>query len=189
MHYYVAGVNGTGKTTLLRGVHEASGIEVVPGTTALMEYLGIPGDYDALRSMDQGLVLERWQETAEQLAKRPQSFMLDTHIMNLTHGQVIRRDGPWIADYDALMLVTADPAVILERVTQDASRDRALFPENISYTEKMTMLSDYQEQTKQLFGVLAAQFGLPSVVIVNDDLDQAITDCITFIDAVDQTRL
>jgi adenylate kinase len=153
-----------------------------------MEYLDIPGDYDALRAMDQEYVLNKWQETAEQLAKRPESFMLDTHIMNLTHGKVIRRDGPWIGDYDALMLVTADPTVILERVTQDVARDRALFPEGLSPAEKLAMVTDYQNQTKQLFGVLAARFGLPSAVIVNDTLDQAVTDCTAFIETISQSR-
>jgi predicted ATPase len=71
MHYYVVGINGSGKTSLLKAIAAQTGMEAIQGTTALMEYLGIPGDYNALRAMDQAEVLKKWAQTAESL--------LDTH--------------------------------------------------------------------------------------------------------------
>jgi adenylate kinase len=170
MHYYVVGVNGSGKTTLLKAIAAETGIEAVHGTTELMHYLGIPGNYDALRTMDQGEVLEKWRETAEQLveANGDKSLFVDTHIMNLTHGNVVRRDGDWIAKYDAMILVKAKPAVILSRVLQDAGKDRALFPAGISESEKLAMLDDYQRQTEKLFVALCREYDLPSLIIEND---------------------
>lgn len=181
MHCYVVGVNGSGKTTLLKRVQELSGIKTIAGTAALMDYLGIEGDYDALRAMDQAYVLQKWAATARKLIHEyaDESFLLDTHIMNLTHGHYIRRDGPWIKDYDMLILVKADPKTILDRVMADGNRDRALFAKNTSLGQKATILADYQEQTEALFRQLAKEYNLPSKVIINNDLEHAAQEFVS----------
>lgn len=169
MHFYVVGVNGSGKTTLLRHISEATGISLITGSTGLMESLGIAGDYDALRAMDQAYVLERWGRYAEQLiydySNRP--FLLDTHILNLTNGQIIRRDGPWIRHYDALVLVKADTETVFSRIEQDGERDRALFPVAMNQTDKRELLHRYQHETEQLFHELANKYKQPALVIDN----------------------
>jgi adenylate kinase len=170
MHYYVVGVNGSGKTSLLKAIGAETGVEVVHGTAALMEYLDIPGDYDALRAMNQDEVLEKWQETAERLVEKygDTPFFVDTHIMNLTHGKIIRRDGDWIAKYDAMILVKADPAVILSRILQDTDKDRALFPAGLNNSEKLAMLDNYQRETEELFHELCQKYNVPGLVIENN---------------------
>lgn len=170
MHYYVVGVNGSGKTSLLNALAAETGIEVIHGTAALMRHLGISGDYAALRAMDQEKVLSEWGEMAARLVAEhgDQPFLLDTHILNLTKGKVIRRDGDWIARYDALILIKARPATILARIRQDAAKDRALFPAGMSDREKVVMLEEYQAETEQLFRELSARYGLPSLIIQND---------------------
>jgi ABC-type molybdenum transport system ATPase subunit/photorepair protein PhrA len=55
MHYYVVGVNGSGKTSLLKAISKRTKIDAIHGTTELMNYLGIPDDYDALRKLDRRL--------------------------------------------------------------------------------------------------------------------------------------
>ncbi len=184
MHYFVVGVNGSGKSTLLKTVSEQTGVEVVHGTQVLMRHLGIDGDYDALRALDQAYVLEKWAETAESLVEthRDESFLLDTHILNLTNGTVIRRDGPWIGRYDALVLVKAEPGTILQRVTQGTARYRALFPDGIDDNKKLAIISEYQQRTEALFHELAREYALPSRVLFNDgpEVDRAVAEFVFF---------
>lgn len=170
MHCYVVGVNGSGKTALLKAIAEQTGIPAIHGTTELMHYLGIPGDYNALRAMNQDEVLEKWAETARHLVAQygDKPFLLDTHILNLTHGNIIRRDGDWIAEYDALVLVKADPAIILSRILKDTDKDRALFPTGTNTDQKLATLNSYQQQTEELFQELSRRYNLPSLVIENN---------------------
>jgi adenylate kinase len=182
MHYYVVGVNGSGKTSVLNAIHERTNIEVIQGTHALMRQLGIPGDYEALRALDQTRVLTEWSKTAEKLVRAhgTKPFLLDTHILNLTGGKVIRRDGPWIAHYDALVLIKAAPATIISRIVADP-KERALFSANTTDEQKVAIIDDYQEKTERLFNELAIQFKLPYCVLDNDtDLKQAAEDFIRF---------
>ena len=169
MHYYVVGVNGAGKTSVLQAISARTGINSIHGTAALMEYMGIPGDYQALRAMDQDKVLEQWAIVAKQIVADygDKPLLLDTHIMNLTNGNIMRRDGEWIASYDALVLVKADPSTVLARV-QKADKDRALFPPDISDSQKLNMLDAYQQQTESLFYSLSKHYNLPTLTIQND---------------------
>jgi hypothetical protein len=101
--------------------------------------------------------------------------------LNLTKGQVIRRDGPWIGKYDALILVTASPATVLTRITKDVNKDRALFPDGLSDAEKLHMLEAYQQQTEELFGELSKHYSLPSLVIRNDgSLQDGVAQFVAF---------
>lgn len=135
----------------------------------LMDYLGIPGDYAALRAMNQDKVLAEYGKAATHLARTyTGDCMLDTHLYNLTNGKLIPRYGDWIADYDILVLVKARPEVILERV-EDDTKDRALFPAGATNADKLRLLDDLQEQTEARFYKLAEQYHLPTLVLDNSD--------------------
>lgn len=181
MHYYVVGINASGKTSVLQAVSAKTGIPVVHGTQALMERLGIPGDYEALRDMDQDEVLTKWGETAEQLLQTfgDKPFLLDTHILNLTNGEIIRRDGPWIGKYDALVMIKANPSVIFSRLEHDA-KDRALFSLDFGNEAKLTLLTEYQAQTEKIVRSIGEQYQIPVKVILNHDLTTAVAAFIAF---------
>lgn len=183
MHYYVVGVNGSGKTSLLKAISAKTGIEAVHGTTELMKYLHIPSDYDALRAMDQNKVLAKWGETAHYLLEEYGSapFLLDTHILNLTNGKIIRRDGKWIQNYDVLVLVKAEPKTILARISQDTAKDRALFPSGLSYDQKLATIDNYQKETEKSFYELCEQYHLPHLILQNDStLDDGVATFTNF---------
>lgn len=181
MHYYIIGINGSGKTTLLNAISAQTGIAAVQGTQELMKTLGIANDYDALRNMDQSDVLVKWGETAKRLleAYGNTPFLLDTHILNLANGKIIRRDGAWIADYDALVMVKANPATILARIDHD-TKNRALFTLDFDKSAKLALLTEYQEMSEKLFHELAKKYNLPSKVIQNDVLDKAVASFLEF---------
>jgi adenylate kinase len=190
LHYYVCGVNGSGKTTLLKAISDKTKIITVQGTVELMEYLGIPNDYDALRALNQGRVLDSWSETASFLLQKykDESFLLDTHIMNLTNGRMIRRDGPWIGKYDVLLMVKANPETILSRIEND-SKQRALFPPNIDRNEKLSMIDAYQQRTESLCRELEQTFSISTYVLTNDNLETAVSDFIAIDERLSATLL
>jgi adenylate kinase len=186
MHCYVVGVNGSGKTTLLKAVAARTNIKVIHGTSELMEYLGISGNYTALRGMDQDIVLEKWGQTALQLLRQhgEKPFLLDTHLLNLTNGKTIRRDGDWIKQYDALVLITAKPTTILARIQHDANKNRVLFPANLSQQQKLSMLTEYQATTELVFREVCTKYQLCHIIIHNDDSpDKAAIKFIDFYQA------
>lgn len=177
MHYYVVGVNGSGKSTLLKAIQDTLGVRVIHGTKELMQQMGIPNDYDALRKINQDDVLAEWAKTANNLTNKykTEDFLLDTHILNLTNGKVIRRDGSWIAKYDALVLVKAQPVTLLSRIVADSGKDRALFTLGMDEAEKIKTLIEYQDETEKLFSELSKNYELPSLVIENDrELDYTV---------------
>lgn len=170
MHYYVIGVNGSGKTTLLKAIHEKTGMQVVHATSELMGRLRIPGNYTALREMDQADVLAEYGKMAAELPEQygDKDFLLDTHILNLTNGKVISRDGPWMAKYDALVLIKAQPTTLLKRIESDIDKDRAMFSPDMSQEEKLKMIASYQAETEQLFTDVRDKFALSSLIIDNN---------------------
>ena len=179
LHYYVCGINGSGKTTLLKAISNKADLKVVQGTAELMTYLEITNNYDALRALNQDEVLVKWGETAVALIDKnsDESFLLDTHIMNLTNGKIIRRDGPWIGKYDALIMVKANPETILSRIEND-SKQRALFPSDINHNEKLLMIDTYQQRTESLCQELGQEYSIPSYIITNNNLDKATSEFI-----------
>lgn len=184
MHYFVVGANASGKTSLLKVVSERTGIPYVHGTTELMRRMAIEGDYDQLRSINQDNVLEQWGITAEEILQRygSNSFLLDSHILHLIHGKVFHRDGPWIAKFDALVLVTAPVDQMLQRILADENRDRVLFEPGTDEVTKRAILVDYKAQTSTLFHELVTKYSLPSTEIENatDHLDDAVNAFIAF---------
>lgn len=169
---------------MLKAVSERTGIPYVHGTTELMRRMSIEGDYDRLRLTDQDQVLEQWGVTAEELLQRygSNSFMLDTHILHLIHGKALRRDGPWIAKYDAMVLVTAPIDQMLQRILDDSNRDRVLFEQDTDEATKRAILVDYKAQTATLFYDLATKYGLPTIEIENsaDHQDEAVNAFLAF---------
>jgi len=189
-HYYVCGINGSGKTTLLKAISNKADLKVVQGTAELMTYLGIPNNYDALRALNQDEVLVKWGETAVALIDKnsDESFLLDTHIMNLTNGKIIRRDGSWIGEYDALIMVKADPETILYRVEND-SKQRALFPSDINRNEKLLMIDTYQQRTESLCQDLGQEYSIPTYIITNNNLEKATSEFIAIHTCLSSTPL
>lgn len=185
MHYYVAGINASGKTTLLNAVSKQTGMPVVGGTEELMKALGV-ADREGLNALDQDKVQAKWGETAEKLLRKfgRKPFLLDAHILYLAKGKIVHRDGPWVGGYDALVMIKAAPAAIFSRLEHGA-RDPELFTLDFGNEAKLTLLADYQEQTEIIVKSLAQKYGLPMKIIENQDLDTAVSEFIAFTKSVD----
>ena len=168
MKYYLGGINGAGKTTLLHAIKEAApNFEIIKGSTALMQYLGIPGDYEALRKL-------RYDDDAELkframmagITARTDDLIYDGHYLNIVRGEIFPITGPWVAGFDAILLLRISTDAVLRRIEADQhKRDRALFPEGTSADEQRTILEDYIGKYDTEFNRCVTEYGLKSKVL------------------------
>ncbi|HSX42300.1 MAG TPA: ATP-binding protein [Candidatus Saccharimonadales bacterium] len=152
LNYFVGGVNGVGKSTLLDAIaKKSSNFRVVKGSEELMRWLGIPGDYDALRALPREKKRVEWVKCLEKLLDDHygHDLLVDAHYLNMIDGVVTEVVGEWIAWFDAAVLVTAPPAEILKRIEGDRARERGLFRSDES--DKLGVLEAYQQQTRAEF--------------------------------------
>lgn len=188
MNIFLGGVNGSGKTTILQGIHELRPEwNIVKGSQRLMEQLGIPGDYDTLRATDP-LVLKRAIEIMmKTLLKEGSIFphqIVDSHFLNLNYGVVYQVADTWIAGFDALVLLSVPAEKIFERMKKDTHRDRALFSKTTAPEEEHAILEAYIQETEKEFLHLAQTYTLPHRKIENTEKDQAIAELIQFIESL-----
>lgn len=186
MNIFLGGVNGAGKTTILHAVQQLRPTwSYVKTSKAFMEYLGFPGDYDKLRALDPVVRRQSLADLMEEIIKTGQKTecqIVDSHYLNLTYGKIETRTGPWLAGFDALVLITAPVDTIIERLKQDGHlRDRALFSVDTPQEEERGILETYIEETEKEFYRLADQFGLPASQIENIDKETSARQLIDFI--------
>jgi adenylate kinase len=181
MRYFLAGVNGSGKTTFLKKLAEIRpDIETIKGSQSLMEFLGIPGDYEALRALPKDYAQQKLDEMLEKLLETKENFIFDAHYLNLVRGEVKKVISPVIGKFDALLLRQVPTEIILERIKADHSiRDRALFPEGLNEEEQFKMLNDYVNQYGELHEDLALEYNLPAKILTGE-VDEAVQSFLEF---------
>lgn len=181
MKYYFGGVNGSGKTTLLKKIAELKPeYSIYSGAKQLMESLGIPGNYEALRAMDHAKSTAAFGELVEAELKKPGDELIDGHYLNMKWGELYPVGGSWLKKVDALILVTAPTDTIFERILADSERDRALFPADTTSGEEYKLLEEFVSETELVFETLQRATKLPYLVINNVDIDDAAKEFIAF---------
>lgn len=168
MKYYLGGVNGAGKTTLLQAIKEAAPrFEIIKGSQAFMEYLGIPGDYEALRKLSHDDQADRkFQEMLAGITSRPGDIVFDGHYLNIVRGDIFPIIGQGIGGFDAVLLLHISVDTVMRRIEADHHlRDRALFPDEATSEERRTIYADYITKYEAEFHRCAKEFGLRSHVL------------------------
>ncbi len=184
MKFFLGGVNGAGKTTLLQKIKEAKPeYEVVKGSKVFMEYLGIPGDYDALRAMPEPEALQKLEEMLGELLAKHKDLIFDAHYINLVKGKVKSVTSSYLSKFDALLLLKVSPETVLSRISDD-TRDRALFPEGLKEYEQLDMLKDYIDQYDQEFEHLCRSYDMPGKVLNGEGTpEQVLQEFLEFADS------
>ena len=189
--YFVGGINGVGKTTLLKEIGEKhSEFEVIRGSQCLMQWLGIkPGDYASLRSLPDDFKDREMDKMMQWIsAQRPSSekhLLFDAHFLNIKEDSIVGATGDWIGLMDALLVVTASSDEVLHRIELDqlsSGRTRPIFKDGVDMAQKLSLIDSYQEKTLQTARILAQRYCLPLVEIKNSDgkIDEAISQFINF---------
>lgn len=172
LQYFIGGVNGVGKTTLLENVDSLHlGFNIVKGSDRFMKWLGLQaGDYTSLRNLPNDYKNTQFAEMIDHLVYKQHetdvSLLLDAHYLLCKRGEVIDTTGPWFARMDVLIVLTADPSVIHRRILEDP-KDRDVFPPNISTDEQISLITLYQGKTLAKVKELSEQHGIPYFEIDN----------------------
>jgi adenylate kinase len=171
MNIYLGGANASGKSTIMAEYLKLDpSAEIIHGTRLLMDAHGIAGDYDELRRMSQEHLRPVYSTAMRRLLSEPveHTRILDSHYLYIRKGEVHQSTEDWIGDFDAVVLVYADPETSWKRIRADhKKRDRALFPEGLSDPEAKTMYADYIERTIAEFERIAAYHRLPNLFLDN----------------------
>lgn len=175
----VGGVNGVGKSTLLREIATIDPrYEVFWGSRQLMKYLGISTDnYVSLRQLPDEYKRGKFNQLMEEVLKehRHKTLLVDAHLFHYKRGEVVDSTGDWMGNLDGIFVVVASPEEILGRIEKDKER-RDLFPEDLSQQQKLDTVEDYLQQTEEKAREISERFGIPCLVIINSEgnLDSSI---------------
>lgn len=184
MKYYLGGINGSGKTTLLHAIKEAAPqFDVIKGSTALMEYLGIPGDYEALRKLRYDDDAEqKFRQMMREITARTDDLIFDAHYLNLVRGEIFPIADEWMVGFDAILLLRISTETVLRRIEADQhKRDRALFPDGSTPDQQRAILDDYIAKYEAEFHRCATDYHIrPFVLDAEKPTAEMLEDFVAF---------
>ena len=184
MRYFIGGISGVGKSTFVRSVvaRQPNRFQAVHVAGAFMDFLGFDKDYEKLRSLPDDIRDERLFACINELIeKNPGESLFDFHYLNIVRGKMTRLTGPWLSDFDALILITADSREIVRRIMADpAMRDRALFKRDLSPDEMTERMNAYARAEKHEFTRVARKYRKPHLIINKDGDDRPVAEFLEF---------
>ena len=161
--FFVGGVNGSGKTTVLHLISEKKPeFHVIKGSEYFMKWLGIKRrNYGQLQSLpDRKTLLElgrmmRYLLKEKKYSNNKKIVLIDAHFTNIRNGKTEEWISDWLSLVNGLVLIKAKPAEILKRIRIDnkkkTKRQRNLFPTNASYKEKIKFLQLFNKKSEHTF--------------------------------------
>lgn len=173
---YIGGVNGVGKTSIAQAFARQESIRMLNGSTELMKYLGIPGNYDQLRRLPESVKEQALTTLFEDLAltNSEAPTVITGHYVKVLCGTVNPTYGPWYKHCSLLVLVISPPHSILRRIARDeitgARVGRRLFgSREITLGVQIRMLERAQRMSLAVMHRATREFGVPSLSLENKD--------------------
>ncbi|MEX0918403.1 MAG: AAA family ATPase [Candidatus Paceibacterota bacterium] len=170
--YFVGGVNGVGKSTLLTEISiRYPEFRIIKGSSLFMEWLGVtPGDYNSLRSLPDYYKISEFNKMMDNLLSKQvldeRVMLVDAHYFHYKRGEMIDTTGDWMSSLNALFVITGEVEEIFKRVLED-TKDRDLFPRGTSRYEQKELLRIYLEGTNQKAQEISNRYRIPLFTINN----------------------
>jgi adenylate kinase len=175
----VGGVNGCGKSTLLKTISAANPgrYRILPGSLLLKKQLGLrPDDYETLQTLDRTHKQIETDRLMRSIISDSINYVeitvIDAHYFHYCKGEMTDVLGEWIRQVDRLFVIETQPEQLLFRIARDnVVRERMtdMFPSGLSSKEKIWMLSDYIQRTRERVKEVADTYQIPWCLIVNND--------------------
>ncbi|OGZ37922.1 MAG: hypothetical protein A3A94_03185 [Candidatus Portnoybacteria bacterium RIFCSPLOWO2_01_FULL_43_11] len=175
--FFVGGINGVGKTSIVKKLSKTVPIQELHGTTELMKWLGIAvGDYDTLRKIPENLKEKALEEFFCDLAAdhSKRITMVTAHYVKIFNGRITPSYGPWYNYCDALILIISPPESILRRIINDETSEkrtkRSLFGTELATRQKQVkFLENAQLMSVKIMEQAAQVTKIPCFSIENID--------------------
>ncbi len=188
MNFWIGGINGVGKSTILKRVAVMDeNLEYVSTSQLLMNHLGLGGDYEKFRALPQSKKVAAMGVVMNQIKSKKTTIcrLFDGHYTNLIYGDFSAVTGGWIEHMDGLVLIAAPLNDVYRRIESDyKTRDRGLYPNNkLPEGDKVALLSQFADLEETEFKQLAARYSLKNLKIKhkNDQIDQDASRIIDFV--------
>lgn len=178
MLYFFGGVNGVGKTSLIKKIAENPLFESVHLTSLVMAEAGVSG-YDELRLIDQPTKRTYLTAVMEELLDRPSEkyLLLDGHFLNIINGEITETTNQhWVDRLNGVILVACNPDIVMKRIATD-KRDRALFAQDEKDAD--SVYREYIIAMKKRFDAISKN--VPHTVVTNEaSLEESVADFMAF---------
>lgn len=174
--YFLGGVNGVGKTTILNSLLEANpNFELFKGSAKLMARLNLqPGDYTGLRALPDELkemeVSAMMEEVLAEGKPEDSPLIIDAHYINYKRGEMRDATGPWMRHLSCLFVIEAPAEIILQRANEDlesGKRSRDFLPDNLTPEEQLFWVNNYLRVTQEKVLEVSNLYSVPWIAVEN----------------------
>ncbi len=154
---FIGGINGVGKTSVAELICNLEPTcEVVKGSDVMMERLGIKGDYDAFRSMNENIKNTEFIKLLSELKNKPSKTIVTGHFVKILDGTLSPSLGPWYDICDNIVLLISNPKMVLKRIQSDdmlnKRTNRRLFSEYMKgHNLQVAFLNNAQDLSRSIF--------------------------------------
>ena len=183
--YFVGGISGTGKSTLLEALLKTGDkSKIISGSKYFMQWLGLKVDnYELLQSLPYDFKNKELDKMIRYLISdqnfKNKSVVINAHYLRIINGEITNVIGDWVSLFNGLFIITSDPEIILERLNYDETsigRNRNIFQSGISKEEKIKFLRQCQTMTIKFVQELSMKFNIPYFIIKNNSLKEALKE-------------
>lgn len=171
--YFVGGLSGTGKTALLKVMHELypNFFDVISGSSYFMSWLGLAeGDYASLQTLPidyKNHELGKMMRSVIHNSRKSGIVLFDGHYLRIHDGLVTTAVGDWIAHVDGIIHINAPISDMIERLGRESERPRAIFPRMASDEEKCELLQKWSRLSQEEASKFSNYYGLPLITLMN----------------------
>ncbi|MCD6270515.1 hypothetical protein J7J23_01905 [bacterium] len=168
--FFIGGVNGVGKTSIIREVVTISpSVLAVDGAKELMKRLNINNDnYDKLRNMPDELVEKALISLFRLLSQRKNKDVLITgHYVKIFNDKITPSIGPWYRYCDVLMLIYSNPEAIIRHIFYDEVSKKRIGRSLFKKTQPSILIKDAQIKSAEVMTKIAKEFKIPFYYIKN----------------------
>ncbi|HJP96537.1 MAG TPA: ATP-binding protein [Candidatus Saccharimonadales bacterium] len=196
MKIFLGGINGVGKTTVLRQLGlRLPHIKIILGSKSYMHFLGlVPNDYEGLRSLpekEHQVKLRKFIKKHIRGASKQQTFIFDGHFVVFDQGSApITKVADWIKDFDLMILLEASPSDIYNRVFYDQKNN--IRQRSYMIDDKELAIDVIQKRlnyTRNVANRSSEWFNVPLLVVSNDEIDLTVQTIIDYIGDENATNI
>lgn len=174
---FLGGLNATGKTTLMNTLFLLhKDVDICHGSSVFFNFLGLKmGDYGSLERMDDTYKDFKLTEMMNLLFQQIDSvvdkrfWFFSGHYCRIKKDNTTPAVGEWIKEFDCLILMTANPDIITQRIKKEHQlnvRKRTLLMKEMSKASNPTeYIRNLLQKTKDEALIVSRQYNIPLVEV------------------------